>query len=153
MRDFKALFPPSGSEYGGSAAALWFLGALTLVTTARSLVHIFLPDGGATVIAGIDTSGTAGANVIAIFAQWGLVQLLLSFVAWVVLWRYRQLVPFVLLLLLIEWLGRAGVGLMKPVVSAHTPPGATGNLVLPPLIAVALWFALPRKSADDESPA
>ena len=67
MRDFKALFPPSGSEYGGSAAALWFLGVLTLVTTARSLVHIFLPDGGATVIAGLDTSGAAGANVVAIF--------------------------------------------------------------------------------------
>lgn len=148
MREFNALFPPPGSQYGGSPASLWFLVALTVMTTARSLVHIVLPDGGATVIAGLDTSVDGGANLIALFAQWGLVQLLLSLVAWVVLWRYRQLVPFVLLLLLIEWLGRLGIGLFKPVIAAGTPPGVVGNFVIPPLVAVALWFSLPRRQAS-----
>lgn len=145
MREFNALFPPPGNQYGGSSASLWFLVALTVMTTARSLVHIVLPDGGATVIAGLDTSVDGGANLIALFAQWGLVQLLLSLVAWVVLWRYRHLVPFVLLLLLFEWLGRLGIGLFKPVIADGTPPGVVGNFVIPPLAAVALWFSLPRR--------
>jgi len=29
------------------------------------------------------------------------------------------------------------------------PPGAIGNLIFLPLSAIALWFALPKKSAAD----
>ncbi len=60
MRDFHALFPAAGSDYRGTVLSFWFLVALTVVTTARSLVHMFLPDGGATVIAGLDTAVEGG---------------------------------------------------------------------------------------------
>ena len=56
MRDFRALFPSSVSAYRGTALSFWFLVALSMLTTARSLVHMFLPDGGASAIAGLDTS-------------------------------------------------------------------------------------------------
>ena len=147
MRDFRALFQTAGSEYRGTALSFWFLVALTVVTTARSLVHMFLPDGGASVIAGLDTSVEGGDNLIAIFGQWGLEQLLLALVAWVVIWRYRYLVPFALLLQLLDWGGRIGVGLLKPIVVATPPPGEIGNYIFLPLVAIALWFSLPRKDA------
>ena len=50
----------------------------------------------------------------------------------------------------------AGPGLGRPVGGRRvqalrggraTPPGAVGNLIFLPLSAIALWFALPRKSA------
>ena len=146
MRDFKALFPVADTQYRGTALSFWFLVALTVLTTARSLVHMFFPDGGASVIAGLDTSGEAGDNLIHIFGQWGLEQLLLSLLAWVAIWRYRYLVPFVLLLQLLDWGGRLGMGLLKPLVVADPPPGEIGNYIFVPLVAIALWFALPKRS-------
>ena len=97
-------------------------------------------------IAGLDTSVEGGDNLIALFGQWGLEQLLLSLLAWVVIWRYRHLVPFVLLLQLLDWGGRFGIGLMKPLVVADPPPGEIGNYIFVPLVAISLWFALPRRS-------
>jgi hypothetical protein len=38
---------------------------------------VFAPDGGAGSIAGIDISVAGGANIVAVFAQWGWTQLLL----------------------------------------------------------------------------
>ena len=150
MRDFSALFPVGQAEYRGTAISFWFTVILTVITTARSLVHMFLPDGGASVIAGLDTSVPGGDNLIAIFSQWGLEQLLLSFVAWVIIWRYRYLVPFALLLQFLDWGGRIGIGLMKPLVVANPPPGEISSYIFFPLVAIALWFALPKKKPSGD---
>ena len=129
MRDLTKLLPEPDSTYRGSSRSLWFLVALTVVTTARSLAHMFLPDGGASSIAGLDTSVDGGENIITISGQWGLVQLLLSLVMWVVIVRYRYLVPFALLLQLLDWGGRMGIGLLKPVIVPDPPPGEIGNYI------------------------
>ena len=97
-------------------------------------------------IAGLDTSGEGGENLISMFAQWGLEQLLLSFVAWVVIIKYRFLVPFVLLVQFLDWSGRALLGLIKPLVVENPPPGKIGNYIFVPLTAIALWFSLPKTS-------
>ena len=145
MRDFRFLLarPPWG--YQGTRASLWFLIALTVLTTARSLIHVFAPDGGAGSIAGIDVSVAGGDNIVAIFAQWGWEQLLLALVAWVVIVRYRFLVPAILLLQLLDWGGRALVGVMKPLVVDAPPPGEIGNFIFVPLVVIALWFSLPKR--------
>jgi hypothetical protein len=58
------------------ASAVFLL--MTVFTLARSIIHIFFPDGGAGSIAGIDTSVEGGSNIISMFAlggfpsfQWG----------------------------------------------------------------------------------
>lgn len=149
MRDFDQLLPDPGHGYRGSRASLWFLAGMAVLTTARSLVHIIAPDGGAGSIAGLSVDGPDGQNLVHLFAQWGLEQLLLAVVAWVAVLRYRFLVPFALLLQLADWVLRSVVGEFKPLVVDNPPPGAVGNIVFVPLVAVALWFSLPRVEDSD----
>ena len=151
MRDFRYLFPPLNADYRGSRFSFWFLVFITALSTARSLVHIFAPDGGANSIAGIDVDVEGGDNIIALFAQWGWEQLLLALIAWVIITKYRSLVPLALLLQVLDWGGRWAVGEFKPFVVDAPPPGAIGNLIFLPLSAIALWFALPKKSAADST--
>ena len=149
MRDLRFLLARPEWGYRGSRASLWFLVGLTVLTTARSLIHVFARDGGAGSIAGIDTSVVGGDNIIAVFGQWGWSQLLLALVGWVVIVRYRFLVPAVLGLQLLDWGGRTLVAMLKPFVVDAPPPGAYGNLVFVPLVAIALWFSLPERDDTD----
>lgn len=127
--------------------SLIFLMVLTTVTTLRSLAHIFLPDGGANSIAGLDVSGAGGNNLIAMFAQWGYTQLLLSVMMWGVIFFARNLLPFALLVQTLDWGGRILIGLMKPVEVAPPPPGEIGSYILWPLCLIALWFSLRKPVA------
>ena len=136
------LLPSDPTRYGGPAVALWITMALLVVITMRSLVHLFLPDGGAHSIATIDTSVAGGDNIVAIFGQWGAIQLLLVGALWVLLLRYRGLVPFILCVLLLEPFLRAISGHLKPIVTLGTAPGAALNWVVVPVVAVTLYLAL-----------
>jgi len=135
-------------NYQGSKFSLVFLIVLTAVTSLRSLAHVFLPDGGANSIAGLDVSFAGGSNLIALFAQWGYTQLLLSVMMWGLIVFARSLVPFALLVQSLDWGGRILVGLMKPVEVASPPPGEIGSYVLLPLCLFALWFSLPKKNLN-----
>jgi hypothetical protein len=66
----------------------------------------------------------------------------------VVYFRYKSLIPFMYLLVLVEYLGRIGIGLGKPLEVSHTPPGAIGDYVLVPLAIIMLLLSLkrPKKS-------
>jgi hypothetical protein len=74
----------------------------------------------------------------------------------VVAFRYRSLVPFMYVLLMLETLLRELVGHLKPVVFAHRPPGAIGDYVVLPLAAVmlvlSLWKAGARTPEAAEKP-
>ena len=136
------LLPSDPTRYGGPAIAYWIATILLVVITARSLVHLFSPDGGAHSIATIDTSVAGGDNIIALFGQWGASQLLLVGALWVLLLRYRGLVPFILCVLLVEPFLRAISGNLKPIVTLGTAPGAALNWFAVPVVAVALYLAL-----------
>ena len=118
-----------------------------MVATVRSVVHIARPDGGAASIAGIDIGVEGGQNLVAIFAQWGPVQLLQAALGWIVVFRYRGLIPLVLLISLLENVGRIVIGRAKPLKVAKPPPGAYGSLVISPILLIALWRSLPRSES------
>jgi len=117
-----------------------------IVSTVRSFIHLLSPDGGAGSIAGMDLTVAGADGIIFAFALWGSSQLLMAIIQLLVVIRYRSLVPFMYVLLILETLLRELVGRMKPVTFAHTPPGAVSNQVIIPLAVVmlglTLWSAL-----------
>jgi hypothetical protein len=115
---------------------------IAVVSLVRSFIHVFAPDGGAGSIAGMDLSVTGAAEIIFAFALWGTAQLIYALIQLVVAFRYRSLIPFMYLLLILETLLRELVGRMKPVTFAHRPPGAIGDYVVLPLAALMLVLSL-----------
>ena len=69
--DLSRLLPVDPQNYRGPLLAVWLLGAYLVIIVARSLVHLFAPDGGAGSIATIDLDVDGGANIVAMFGQWG----------------------------------------------------------------------------------
>jgi hypothetical protein len=116
-----------------------------IVSTVRSCIHLLASDGGAGTIAGMDLTVAGADGIIFAFALWGSSQLLFAIIQLLVVVRYRSLVPFMWLMLILETLLRELVGHMKPVTFAHTPPGAIGNQIILPLaavmVALSLWSA------------
>ena len=142
------------NDYSGHPLALWVFYPITLLTIGRSCVHIFAPDGGAQSIATIplDSYPVAAATaIVVIFALWGLQQLLVGFVYVVVLLRYRALLPFMYLLLLLEYVGRMGLGLWKgPLETLSTPPGARFNVAMVLVASVMLLLSLRDRSRQTD---
>lgn len=140
--DLAALLPANPSTAGGPALAWWIAVLYLCVITVRSLIHMLAVDGGAQSIATIDVSVAGGANIIAIFGQWGAIQLLLALLLWVLLLRYRGLVPLVLLVFILEPALRALAGHLKPVVTEGVAPGMALNWVAEPILVVAFFISL-----------
>lgn len=140
------IFPKQlNNAYRGHPLAKWVFVLLTVVTIGRSLVHVFAPDGGAHSIATIplDTFTPGGATaVIFVFSLWGLSQLLIGLMYAVVLWRYQAFIPFLYLLMMVEYGMRIVLGNLKPIETTETAPGAVGNFILLPLAAIMLILSL-----------
>ena len=150
-RIFETLLPAQiDNTVRGMKLPFYVFAVYTIVSIVRSCIHLLSPDGGAGSIAGMDLSVAGADGIIFAFALWGSSQLLFSLIQLLVVIRYRSLVPFMYLMLILEVLLRELVGKMKPVTFAHTPPGALGNQLVLPLAAlmlgVALWSA--NKHAD-----
>jgi hypothetical protein len=140
------LLPRDITTFRGPA---WTVGALAVVNaagTARSVIHVAAPDSGAQSIASMDTKVAGGGNIVSLLAQWGGAQLLEAGVIWVVLWRYRGLVPLMLGVVTAEQLLRVGIGRAKPLTTAHKPPGALSRVLLP---AAAVTFAISLAGGDE----
>jgi hypothetical protein len=139
----RSFLPPStNAHYAGAPLAAYFLSFVAITTIGPGLIHTFLPDGGAGVIAGIDLSGN-GAAVIGVFAWAGATQIVWGVSLLVASLRYRSLVPPLLALVLLE---RALIALnlwiLKAPASGHHPPEAYATLIALPLLLGALWLSL-----------
>ena len=133
------------NTYRGALIAKYVFMVMTVLTVGRSLVHIILPDGGAETIATIPLNifpKEASNTIIAMFAQWGLTQLMMGLFYMLVIWRYQSLIPLGWSLILFEWTGRLVIGFFKPVETVETPPGAIGNMVIPILAIIMLPMSL-----------
>jgi hypothetical protein len=136
------LLPPISEEYEGPPIPYYYLVLVAVVSTARSLVHILAPDGGASSIAGLAVDIAGGSNIVAMFGQWGASQLILALFYWLAILRYRFLVPTMLAVVALEQALRIGVGQLKPVDVAAPPPGEIGSYILLPLSLLALLWSL-----------
>jgi len=137
------------NDYGGSTIAKWVFVLFTVVTIVRSLIHMFAPDGGAQSIATIplDSLTSAGAaTVVLTFSLWGLSQFLIGIIYIVVLWRYQALIPFMYLLILVEYFMRIVLGILKPIETTGTAPGAIGNFIIVPLAVIMLFLSLRERA-------
>jgi hypothetical protein len=136
-------FLPSVEQpYRGARISFYFLILVAIAGTVRSLIHILAPDGGAYSIAGIDVAGPNGANIIAMFAQWGASQLVLALIYWLVILKYRFLIPAMLIIVFLEQVLRIFAGQLKPITVAAAPPGEIGSYLLLPLALIAFMFSL-----------
>lgn len=140
------LLPPStNARYRGAPGAAAFLAVLAVLTIVPGLIHVFLPDGGAGVIAGIDL-GACRPVIVALFAWAGATQIALGLAMLLVALRYRDLVPLLLALVLLErTLHLLNAWVLKP--GPHHPPEHYAVLAGVPLIAAALWLSLRPRPA------
>jgi len=126
----------------GSKIPFYIFTPYAIISTVRSCIHLFAPDGGAGSIAGMDLTVVGAQGIIFAFALWGSSQLLFAIIQLLVVVRYRSLVPFMWLMVILEVMLRQLVEVMKPVTFAHTPPGAVGNQLILPLAAIMLTWSL-----------
>jgi len=140
---FEILLPAKiGNTIRGTKIPFYIFALYAIVSTVRSCIHLLSADGGAGSIAGMDLSVAGADGIIFAFALWGSSQLLFALIQLLAVIRYRSLIPFMWLMLVLETLLRQLVGMMKPVTFAHIPPGAIGNQIILPLAVVMLVWSL-----------
>ena len=132
------IFPPKQNDYRGYTASLVFLIVIGCIYIFRSLVHTFFPDGGAEVIAGFNFDGVTNADMIIWSWAWsGVFQILYCLVLWVIITRYRGLIPAAYILLIVENVLLRLIGVIKPLTETlpeSRPPGAIGYDIMLPLV-------------------
>ena len=147
--DFKKVLPKDPSIFDGFRTVRIITGLFLLLGLVRSCIHLFSSDGGASSIAGVDTTVTGGDNIIAIFHQWGAIQLLLALLLSLLFLRYPGFTPLVLLTLALDPILRWIAGRMLPLTTVGTPPGESLNWVAFFLLALLFVCSLVRKNDED----
>jgi hypothetical protein len=144
-----ALLPPSTNDhYRGSRYAAWFLAFYGVGWIVPGMIHSFLPDGGAGVIARLDLSHNP-TMIFGMFAWAGATQIAHGIVTLIVAIRYRALVPLFLAVRLLERALLAWSAWVRHVpVSGHHPPEHYASLILVFVIPPFLWLALRAPAAS-----
>lgn len=146
---FDRLLPPRfDNAYRGHKLALWLFALLILMRVAMSLNSIFNGYLVASSADGIplDTFPSGAAQtVVSIFALLGLSHFMFCLLGILALVRYRNMVPLMFALLLLQQLGRYLIVHFIPIVRTGTPPGFYVNLGLLVVMIVGLALSLQRK--------
>ncbi|MEQ1817590.1 MAG: hypothetical protein ABL871_03185 [Terricaulis sp.] len=152
------LFPRSlDNSYEGSWVAVWLFAPVLIVKTLMGfnfsgLNPIIDVSEILRTVDGVplDTfSQEAAASVVDSAAAWGMALFTLCLFAWLVLFRYRAALPFAILLLLIEQVGRTGPDTVRVVTaliagSSTMSMGAIINLTMSTLLIVVAVLSLLR---------
>ena len=125
--DMKKILPKDPSSFNGFTSIRILTALYLLVAVVRSCIHLFAEDGGAKSIAGVDTSVAGGENIIAIFHQWGAIQLILALLLSLLFFRYPGFTPLILITLAVDPILRWIAGRMLPLTTVGTPPGESLN--------------------------
>jgi hypothetical protein len=141
------ILPENPREYRGFGVVRLITFVFLLIVVVRSVIHLFTQDGGAESIAGIDTSVSGGNNIIALFHQWGAIQLLLVGLMLTLFLAYKGFTPLVIFFLALDAPMRALAGMMGKIESAHTPPGEALNWPAFFFLATLFIVSLVQKNA------
>ena len=150
------LFPMvAKNEFKGSRISLWAFIFFTVLMTGRSIAHFLFPEYAFHEIANFALiSGQPDPMVLfyRLFSLWGLAQFIFCLVCWLVIFRYRALIPIMYLFWLIEWVARMALHMISA--SGNAPPGtyisgAPPGVTFAPLVVGLLFilFFLSLKSA------
>ena len=157
MSILETLIPKqANNDFRGGAIPLYAFCLLIAVTTFRSLVHFLKADSGVNSIASIHLfHGDPDPNqVIYMFSSlWGSQQAITVLVYLIVLYRYRNLIPLMFALMLVEIAFRMVVGSIHPLTEefyVRTPPGKLGNLPLALVSVLMLYLSHRNITAADE---
>ena len=144
------------NHFQGQKLAVWFFVLIVAFKTVQSLAVVF---GGSFVITSADGipldtySPAAGQTVVSLWALLGLTRFWICFLCVLVLFRYRSLLSFMFVILLLSDLGRILVLHYIPIVRTGSPMGPTVNLVLFTLTIVGLVLSLWAKNHQPEQSA
>ena len=145
--DIKKILPTDPSSFTGFTSIRILTALYLLVAVVRSCIHLFAEDGGAKSIAGVDTSVAGGENIIAIFHQWGAIQLILALLLSLLFSRYPGFTPLILITLAVDPILRWIAGRMLPLTTVGTPPGESLNWVAFYFISVLFIASLVEKKS------
>jgi hypothetical protein len=147
MFDWSTILPVKRNDYVGNSFALYFLILIALRNTFRGGVHYFAPDGGSGIIAGIPLetySEGAVQSIINSFGVYGIGHLVEAVLVWLVIFRYRQLIPLAYVFLIASQ--ALGVALLSWKPLPVIPPGQVGVYVTLPLSIVFFLLSIKRKA-------
>ena len=88
----------------------------------------------------------AAQTIVSLWAQRGLSRLIISLLAVLALVRYRSAVPFMFVLLMLNYLASQLIFLFVPVVRTGTPPGPIVNMIMFALMVIGLALSLRSRS-------
>ena len=107
---FQMLFPKSAdNNYLGYKIVIYIFALFLILMTWRSIIHMSFQEFGLHEIANVKIlTGNPDPMplIYSFFSVWGLIQLILCGLSWVVLIRYRSLTPLIILSFVIEWSAR-----------------------------------------------
>ena len=136
--DINKVFPTDPSSFEGFQFVRIVAALLLFVVVVRSCIHLFASDGGAQRIAGVDTTVEGGNNIIAMFHQWGAIQLILGALLIVLFFRYPGFTPLIVLTMAFDPVMRFVASRILNVTSTRKPPGAVLNA--PAFVVLMLLF-------------
>ena len=149
---FDRIFPEViDNNYRGYKLALWLFIPITFMKLAIGLGSVFNSYNAARSADGIplDTFTSGGAEaVVSLFALLGLAQLLLGSLCVLALIRYRAMISLTYVLLVVEYVAKRLILLMKPIARTGTTPGTYIGFVLVALLIAGLLLSLPARSSS-----
>ena len=143
MFNWSTVLPQPNNSYSGSKVSLYYLVLLSCMFTFRGVVHYFAPDGGSGIIAGLPLETYpegAVQSIITGFGVYGKYHLIQAVLAWLIVFRWRTLIPIFLLVVGIDQLLGIILITVKPL--PVIPPGQIGVYLLFPITLVALLLSI-----------
>jgi len=133
------------NTYRGYKVALWLFGLVVGVMIAQSVAVIF--NGYSTVVNAdgipLDTYLPAAAQtIVALFALRSLLRLIIALLCLLVLVRYRSAIPFMFVILVLNFLATQLILRFIPMVRTGRPPGPIVNLIMFALMIIGLVLSL-----------